>query len=368
MHIFSRMVLTEWVRAFITTLFTLFSIIFVGNIVSEFLRDAASTQDIFQNFLLEVPKWTEKVVPISCLGATLFSIYRLKMTNALISLFSLGFKKSDYLRILFGSALVVSCFQFLAGGYLRPYSRSLRKDWIDKSSHFRGYKKGGVRARTIASGLIWYKGKDYFSHFSYYDKEKKSLNKFSSFRFDKKGELSQIVRADFAVHERQTTWKLVGVEVYNNLNQKRFPTVSLHKELLTELGERPTEFNSIESDVHELAIDDLYDYVKKVDGLGIEAAEFNILFFEKLSTPFICLVFTFLPISGLFYPNRRGGGLGKSVIFLLVFTFGFWFLYSSLLTMGSNGKMSPVLATFSLPAICLFYIFITLLRHKKLTE
>ena len=97
MHIFSRMVLNEWLRSFATTLFVLFSIIFVGNIVSEFLRDAASTQDIFQNFVLEVPKWMEKVVPISCLGATLFSIYRLKMTNALISLFALGFKRSEHI-------------------------------------------------------------------------------------------------------------------------------------------------------------------------------------------------------------------------------------------------------------------------------
>ena len=368
MHIFSRMVLSEWLRAFITTLFVLFSIIFVGNIVSEFLRDAASTQDIFQNFVLEVPKWMEKVVPISCLGATLFSIYRLKITNALISLFALGFKRSDYLKILFFLALFVGAFQLLVGGYIRPYARSLRKDWLDKMSHFRGYKKGGVRARTIASGLIWYKGRNYFSHFSYYNKEKKSLNEFSSFHFDGQGELSRVVRADFAIHEKKTTWKLVGVEVYDNLNKKRFPSVSVHKELLTELGEKPTEFDSIESDVHELAIDDLYDYVKKVDGLGIEAAEFDILFFEKLSTPFICLVFTFLPIAGLFYPNRRVGGLGKSVIFLLVFTFGFWFLYSSLLTMGSNGKVTPLLATFGLPAICLIYILVTLFRHRKLTE
>ena len=145
-----------------------------------------------------MPKWMEKVVPISCLGATLFSIYRLKMTNALISLFSLGFKRIDYFKILFGVACFVSLIQFLVGGYLRPYTRSLRKDWIEKTSHFRGYKKAGVRARTIASGLIWYKGKDYFSHFSYYDKESKSLKKFSSFGFDKSGALSRIVRADMA--------------------------------------------------------------------------------------------------------------------------------------------------------------------------
>ncbi|MEC8624978.1 MAG: LptF/LptG family permease [Bdellovibrionota bacterium] len=368
MHIFSRMVLNEWLRAFGTTLFVLFSIIFVGNIVSEFLRDAASTQDIFQNFALEVPKWMEKVVPISCLGATLFSIYRLKMTNALISLFALGFKRSDYIKILFFLSLFVGSLQLLVGGYIKPYARSLRKDWLDKDSHFRGYKKGGVRARTIASGLIWYKGKNYFSHFSYYDREKKSLNKFSSFQFDDQGGLSRIVRANFAIHQKETTWKLVGVEVYDNLNKKRFPTVSVHKELMTELGEKPTEFDSIESDVHELGMDDLYDYVKKVDGLGIEAAEFDILFFEKISTPFICFVFTFLPIAGLFYPNRRAGGLGKSVIFLLVFTFAFWFLYSSLLTMGSNGKVTPMLATFGLPVLCLFYILLTLLRHRKLTE
>ena len=368
MHIFSRMVLNEWLRAFVTTLFVLFSIIFVGNIVSEFLRDAASTQDIFQNFVLEVPKWMEKVVPISCLGATLFSIYRLKMTNALISLFALGFKRSDYIKILFFLSLFVGSLQLLVGGYIKPYARSLRKDWLDKDSHFRGYKKGGVRARTIASGLIWYKGKNYFSHFSYYDREKKSLNKFSSFQFDDQGGLSRIVRANFAIHQKETTWKLVGVEVYDNLNKKRFPTVSVHKELMTELGEKPTEFDSIESDVHELGMDDLYDYVKKVDGLGIEAAEFDILFFEKISTPFICFVFTFLPIAGLFYPNRRAGGLGKSVIFLLVFTFAFWFLYSSLLTMGSNGKVTPMLATFGLPVLCLFYILLTLLRHRKLTE
>tara|TARA_Y100001954_G_scaffold131597_1_gene140664 strand:+ start:1656 stop:2744 length:1089 start_codon:yes stop_codon:yes gene_type:complete len=362
------MVLNEWLRSFVTTLFVLFSIIFVGNIVSEFLRDAASTQDIFQNFVLEVPKWMEKVVPISCLGATLFSIYRLKMTNALISLFALGFKRSDYIKILFFLSLFVGSLQLLVGGYIKPYARSLRKDWLDKDSHFRGYKKGGVRARTIASGLIWYKGKNYFSHFSYYDREKKSLNKFSSFQFDDQGGLSRIVRANFAIHQQETTWKLVGVEVYDNLNKKRFPTVSVHKELMTELGEKPTEFDSIESDVHELGMDDLYDYVKKVDGLGIEAAEFDILFFEKISTPFICFVFTFLPIAGLFYPNRRAGGLGKSVIFLLVFTFAFWFLYSSLLTMGSNGKVTPMLATFGLPVLCLFYILLTLLRHRKLTE
>ncbi len=367
MHIFSRVVLDAWLKSFLMTFFVLLSILFVGNIVSEFLRDAASAEDIFQNFILELPQWMGKIVPISCLGASLFSIYRLKVTNGLISLFSLGYTRKSFALVLFCVSLAVALFQFFVSGYLHPLSRSLRKSWIDKTSHFRGYKKAGVRSRTVASGLIWYKSKNYFSHFSFYDKEQKKLNRFSLFYFNEKNYLYKVIHADSAVNFEGKYWHLLKAKVYSSMNGKTFPKIKTVDKLEIQLSEGPSDFENIESDVHELDVWELQKYVEKVGRLGIEASEFKVLFYEKISTSLICLVFAFLPFSGIFYPSSRNSTIGRNIIFLLVFTFAFWFMYSSSLSMGSSGKILPVLAAFGMPTICLAYIVIVIFKHRNLT-
>jgi len=368
MQIFSQIVLGEWLRSFLKTFFVLFTIVFVGNIVSEFLRDAASVEDIFQNFILEVPQWMGKVVPISCLGASLFSIYKLKMTNALISLFSLGQTRKDFVLVIVSAAFFVVLIEFFIGGYIHPLSRILRKDWIQKSSHFRGHKKGGLRTRTMSSGLIWYKSKNYFAHFSYYDRAMKKLNKLSIFYFSKNGLLNKIIRADSAEHFKGETWRAVKVVIYSFMDKKRFPEIKRFDDFLLTLSEDPSNFENIESDVHELDVWELKKYVQKVEKLGIDASEFKVLFYEKFSTPLICFIFSVMPLSGIFNPSRRGHSIGKTVIFLVVFTFAFWFMYSSTLTLGSNGKMTPIVGAFGVPVICLIYVLIMAMKNRNLTE
>jgi lipopolysaccharide export LptBFGC system permease protein LptF len=134
------------------------------------------------------------------------------------------------------------------------------------------------------------------------------------------------------------------------------------------LSEGPSDFENIESDVHELDVWELQKYVQKVGRLGIEASEFKVLFYEKLSTSFICLIFAFLPFSGVFYPSRRSSTMGRNIILLLVFTFAFWFMYSSSLTMGSNGKILPFFAAFGIPMFCLAYVAIVIFKHRNLTD
>jgi lipopolysaccharide export LptBFGC system permease protein LptF len=220
----------------------------------------------------------------------------------------------------------------------------------------------------VSSGLIWYKSKHYFAHFSFYDKETKKLNKLSIFYFSKNGLLNKIIRADSAGHFKDKTWRASKVVVYSSMEKKTFPKITHFDEFLLTLSEDPSDFENIESDVHELDVWELQKYIQKVDNLGINTSEFKILFYEKFSTSLICLIFSVLPLSGIFYPSRRGHSMGRSVIFLVVFTFAFWFMYSSTLTLGSNGKMTPFIGAFGIPLICLIYILIIIMKNRNLTE
>ncbi|MBF0207087.1 MAG: LptF/LptG family permease [Oligoflexia bacterium] len=369
MYTLKRLITVNWIKAFCGSCAVFLLLVAVANIVSEFLRAATTVQDILLHFLLELPKWLNKIFPVAGLTATLFSLDKLQRRSELISIFACGLPRYIFISLLLQLALAVAAIQFYCAAYLRPYAESLMKEWLrDGGIHFRQSDKvSGIKATTSASGKIWYKNGTYFCSFAAFDKFKNQLLDISLFYYSQEYRLSQIIWAKSATYQENFRWKLFAGRELSGLQNKNFPTVNFFPEKSINLLEKAVDFKDIDSEINELNFPKLYQYVQRIKRLGIDVAEYETLFYDKISSALICILFPFIAIGALYNPNRRSGSFGKNVFFVLIFTSVFWLAYSSALALGSGRKIHPLLATFAIPVVCMLYLLFYFIKNRKLS-
>jgi lipopolysaccharide export LptBFGC system permease protein LptF len=132
------------------------------------------------------------------------------------------------------------------------------------------------------------------------------------------------------------------------------------------LDEVPEDLNQFESDITTLNIIELNGFIDRLKNAEISYTEYEIMFFEKISLSIACITFALFPIFSLFTPSRRSSSFGKEVIYCLIFTIGFWTLYSGSLSLGSAEKIPIYLSALLVPTLGLIIISSVFLKHRKL--
>src|SRR5690606_3047549 len=83
-------------------------------------------QEVLLGYFIQLPSFLIKVIPISCLIGSLFSINKLKSRNELVAIFSGGYSRQNYLRDILLTSFYVALFQFILSAYISPYVNSRR--------------------------------------------------------------------------------------------------------------------------------------------------------------------------------------------------------------------------------------------------
>ena len=110
----------------------------------------------------------------------------------------------------------------------------------------------------------------------------------------------------------------------------------------------------------------LSKFINRLENTDINSTEYKVMFLEKLSLSFICLIFSLFPLSGVFNPNRRSAGFGKSIVFTLLFSIFFWGIQSGAIALGNSAKIPAIIATLGVPFLFGIYIFYTFYKNRKL--
>ena len=113
---------------------------------------------------------------------------------------------------------------------------------------------------------------------------------------------------------------------------------------------------------------DLWQYIQQLKNSGINISEYMVLFYDKFSNSIICVIFTILASVSIFNPNRRSSSFGKNIALVLFFTIMYWLVYSYLIELGNNEKISPIAATFSVPIAFAFILIIIFSKNRKLSS
>ncbi len=362
MTLISQLIVKEWFKNLIGALVVFFLLITTADLINGFLQGKEAARVLLE-YSLKVPDLMGKMIPICCLVATLFSLNKLKGHSELIAILASGY---SYLRLylLIGvCALSVVALQFVNLGFLEPYANKIKRQEIQKSQKSEGRY---LTRSSLEGGKFWYKSKNYFASFSFYDRKSKALNDFEIYFFSDKHLSNKILKSLKAVYQGDHRWLLHGVTELSDLSDSTFPLVSSKKSIELSMNEVPEDFGEFEADLTTLSFFKLNDFIGRLSKTGINISEYQIILLNKFFLSLICLVFALFPLSTIFNPNRRSSSFGKNVVFTLLVTVIFWVLYSTSVALGDSGTLSPLLATGIVPVLSFLFVVWTFQKNQKL--
>lgn len=362
MTILTRLFVFSWFKSLFGALAALLVLISTADIINGFLR-GKDVSLIFLEWALKMPELTSKVLPATCLLATLFALNHLKTHNELVACFAAGFSTLRATWVITLCSLVIVLVQFLNLGYLEPYANEIERQEIRKSTQVEG--KFLTRS-AVGAGTFWFKSRDYFATFLMFDKKQAAMANLRLFFFDKNGQTSKIIVANKATHRQGHTWILENGHEVDELSGSRFPRQTPFVKQAVQLNETQADFTEFEADLTTLSFFALGDFIRKVSNTGINPVEYLVLLHQKTALSLQCLVFALLPLGGLYRPGKRSDSFGKNVALTLGLSILFWLLFSAFVSSGNNGKIHPYIATYGVPFLFMIQVLWTIWRNRKL--
>lgn len=363
MFILSKIIAKSWFKSLIGCLVVLFLLITVGDIINGYLR-GWETQRIFKEYLMKLPFLITKLLPLCGLLSTLFSINALKSHSELVAILSGGYSAQKIYSLIFMFSFSIALLQFVNVGFLQPIANKFKNNQSQKSKAKNS--KYLARSKIGNSGITWYKSQSYFASFAAFDRKAKELKDLSIYYIAKNNFIDNIFKAKSAKYDSNNLWLLSDVDIIQNLSDDNFPLKREEPSLLIKLDERPEDFIQFESDITTLNIFKLYSFINRLEKTGINFTDYKIMLLEKVSNSVICIIFALFPLAGIFNPNRRNSSFGKNIVLSLSFTIGYWSIYSASISMGTSGKISPILATMAIPFLFSLFIGKTYIKNRKL--
>lgn len=367
MFILKKIIIKEWIKFFFGAFFVLMLLLSIGYLLGGLLKPNVKITEVFIGLAFELPLYLNKTFPISCLMATLFSVNKLKNTNELTAIFATGYSRKDYLQDIISVSLIVSLVLFWVSSYFVPYVKSKRSLYLSAHSLQNSNSKNlGLSSSTINSGKIWFKSTDYFFSYSYFDKNKNELIYPSLYFFDNNSQFIKKVTAKSAIASGDHEWKFTDVEEFSSLSGLSYPKISNLDSSIITINESLSDFKQINADISTLNIVKLYEYILILKSAGINVSEYTIFFLDKFSTSFMCIILSLVSSVGIFNSNRRNASFGKNVTFVLVFTIFYWLIYSYTFSLGVNSRIPPIVATFGVPSLFVFFLLGFFIHQRKL--
>jgi lipopolysaccharide export system permease protein len=370
MSITRKLIFKEWFRFFSLSFIFLLLIFTVAKLITGFLRSNVDSMEVLINYMIEMPVSFSRILPISCLIASLFSINKLKSRNELTAIFASGFSRRSYLMTIFQASLVIAVLSLLNSSYLDPFIKKHRFSLLpDGASKFRNLKNVGLKASTIGSGRMWFKSNNYFFSFAKFDQNNSRLQKISLYYTSSSNNRytsEKIIHAVKAEHIQDRRWLFHDVMILSKLDQEEFPHAEHKPTLVVEMGESPDDFIQVEADITTLSTPKLIDYVAKLKQSNINTANYEVILYDKVVNAIVCILFALLASSPIYRPNRRGTSFGFNLSVVFIFSILYWLIYSYAMELGKNSKIDPAIASFAVPLIFALYVGMEMVYHRKI--
>lgn len=363
MFLLSKIIAKEWFKSLLGAMLILFLLVSIGDIINGFLRNYEAKR-IFIEYFLKLPDLTSKMLPISALLASLFSINKLKGQSELMAILAGGYSGEKIYRLILLCSFSVGIFQFINLGFILPIANKIKRQEFEKSR--KNESRYLARSKIGDSGLIWYKTDSYFTSFQAFDPKNDVLKEITIYFISESQQLNSIYTAHSAVYQGDNKWLFSDINIVQKLESDKFPSSTHANNLLVELNETPNDFQQFESDITTLDFFELGSFISRLQSTDINSTEYEVMYFEKISLALICIVFALFPLSGIFNPNRRSAGFGKNVVITLLFSIFFWGIHTGSISLGSSAKIPVILATLAIPFIFSLYIAIIFFKNKKL--
>ncbi|MAW07060.1 MAG: hypothetical protein CME61_02130 [Halobacteriovoraceae bacterium] len=350
----------EWCKNLLVTSLSLFLLLVLGNLISGFMRSSVNAYEVLINQLLRTPDTITKILPTSCLIASLMTINNLIKSNQLVSIYASGFSPYRVFKKIFLFGALVSIIQFTIGGYLRPLSQNLKSSIIPNlHNKFSNLEVAGLISSKLTNGHMWVMNNNQFIKYQNFDPINKAINNASIYSVDAEGNIKNYISMKKATFNND--WTGESTVRVNSLEKRKSPSLKVDQNKNLSINLSIKDLVRFEQDITTLNFKRLIDYTRKLEESGLNGAKYKSIYLAILATSINCLIFSLLGLGGMFSPNKRATSTGIIASLSLVFIIVFWLIEGYLLELGKSLKINLILSNFALQvslALVILMIFV----------
>lgn len=321
---------------------------------------------LVEYYLLYAPDVIQKLIPVSCLLATILCLSTLNKSNELIALFASGY---SLFRISMPIIIIVfafSAFSFYLSDRIIP-ALNRQKNYI----FYHEIKKNPSQFSIVKTNRIWYRSKNEIFNIKTLSLDGSKAHGLTLYTFDDAWDLQRMITAEEVDLKNKSIkdssghyqWFLKDGTVTVFYRDSSFPLTSNFKQKTIVMNEEAQDLQSSGQTSEMLSQKELSKFIEKNKEAGLDTIRYEVDYHSKLAFAFAGLVMTILGIP-FSVSKERSGGVMMNVGICIGLVFLYWIFYNSSITLGTHGHLKPILAGW-IPNLVMMGLGIILIAKSK---
>ncbi len=288
-------------------------------------------------YLYKVPSHLQLVFPMATLLSLIIVLGSMNKAREIVAVQSMGNSRRKLFFPCFFAVLSAAVLNFYITDQVAPWGMRRHLEVQDVE-----IDRVPSRFTQIRKEKIWYRNKDVLYNIGFFDSQKNELFDVKIYTFDLEFNIAQILEAKKAQWNGKF-WQLSDGTVSITDKRLEVPVIENFASRTTRLIEAPSAFQRIEVGAETMTQKDLWNAIKRSRALGVNTANWEVIFHARMSFFLVALVFLILafPMSLKF---DRVSSLARDAVTVVGLCLFYWLVYSLSLNMGTSGKLHPIIA------------------------
>lgn len=348
MRILAKYISTTFTANFLLSVSGLTIIYFLQALLGELLNQRYPASQTLTYYLLEIPQVFVMMTPPSVLMATVLTLAGLSRTNELVACYSIGIGLNRIMAVLLVLVFMICCFTLIMQDRILPPVFKKRTTY-----YWQVMKQRPDFFLDFKQDKIWYRSNQLIYNLRHFDPKSMTIYGLTVYAFDDAFNLVERMESKTAEYTPEG-WKLKDGGVTTFSTEDGFPVVKSFRERSLQIDESPKDFQEIEKKVEGLRLKELWTYIQRNKGAGIDTKVYETTLHSRISLSFIPFVMCILAVP-FSVSSRRAGGVGRDLALGFGLTFFYWLLYSVGISLGNNGALPPWVAAWLASAVFLVF-------------
>lgn len=357
MSILDRYIASEFWRAFWGSLIAFLIVFMSADALRQGVKDEIPAVYAFQYTLYQLPEILVTLIPAACLMGTLICLSTLARRNELVAMYANGVSLARISFVLLCLVFIICCVSFIITDRVIPPLNKAK-------AHF--YRTVILKKPDLMTDInqnrIWYRSNNLIYNINAFDARKDMIVGIGIYTFDERFQLVQQIEAKRAIYDRDH-WRLEDGLLTVFEGEPLFPLTQRFAKKELKLLETPQDFREIEREVETLRLKHLWRFIERNQNAGIDTNSYEALFWSKVSMAMVPMVMAILAIPFGAYRQRQSS-LVRDITTCFFLIILYWLFYSTALSMGKSGAMSPLLAAW-LPSAVFFALGATMIARGR---
>lgn len=304
-----------------------------------------------------VPDVIYRMVPVACVLSIVFTLSSLGKANELVALYSIGMSLVRICTPMLVWVLVLCGVELAIGDRVLPNFAKL-KNFV----FYHDIKKNPSLYSMVKNERIWYRSHDTIFNIKTLNEKANKAQGLTLYYFNENWDLIQMITAK-EVDLLGAKWQLYDGSVTLFTEESSFPLTSQFKQKTVVMGEDSKDLGATGNTSEVLSLDELSKFIKKNKEAGLDTIRYEVDLQSKYSYSLSALVMALLGIPFSVGRSRSGGAM-RNIGLCLALIFTFYIFYTSSITLGNYGHLSPMIAAWAPIVIMssLAYFFIRRVR------